>query len=90
MAFQVSPGVNVSEIDLTTVVPQVSTSIGALAGAFRWGPVDQRVLVSSEDDFTFSPFLILTKIFFTLSRLYPNPIKIFDNSLLESINEINR
>ena len=50
MAFQVSPGVNVSEIDLTTVVPQVSTSIGALAGAFRWGPVDQRVLVSSEDD----------------------------------------
>ena len=45
MAFQVSPGVNVSEIDLTTVVPQVSTSIGALAGAFRWGPVDQRVLV---------------------------------------------
>ena len=47
-------------------------------------------LVSSDDDFTFSPFLIFTKIFFTLSRLYPNPIKIFDNSLLESINEINK
>ena len=50
MAFQVSPGVNVSEIDLTTVVPAVSTTTGALAGHFRWGPVDQRVLVSSEDN----------------------------------------
>ena len=49
MAFQVSPGVNVSEIDLTTVVPAVSTTTGAFAGHFRWGPVDQRVLVDSED-----------------------------------------
>jgi phage tail sheath protein FI len=48
MAFQVSPGVNVSEIDLTTVVPAVSSSVGALAGVFRWGPVDERTLVSSE------------------------------------------
>jgi len=50
MAFQVSPGVNVSEIDLTTVVPAVSTTTGALAGHFKWGPVDQRVLISSEDN----------------------------------------
>lgn len=49
MPFQVSPGVNVSEIDLTTVVPAVSTTEGAIAGAFRWGPADQRVLVDSED-----------------------------------------
>jgi len=49
MAFQVSPGVNVSEIDLTTVVPAVSTTTGALAGHFKWGPVDQRVLISTED-----------------------------------------
>jgi len=48
MAFQVSPGVNVSEIDLTTVVPAVSTSVGAVAGVFKWGPVGQRTLVSSE------------------------------------------
>lgn len=48
MAFQVSPGVNVSEIDLTTIVPAVATTEGALAGVFRWGPVDQRVLVDSE------------------------------------------
>ena len=37
MAFQLSPGVNVSEIDLTTIVPAVSTSTGAIAGVFRWG-----------------------------------------------------
>jgi phage tail sheath protein FI len=49
MPFQVSPGVNVSEIDLTTVVPAVSTTEGAFAGQFRWGPVEQRVLVDSED-----------------------------------------
>ena len=48
MAFQVSPGVNVSEIDLTTVVPAVSTSVGAIAGVFKWGPVGTRTLVSSE------------------------------------------
>lgn len=48
MAFQVSPGVNVSEIDLTTVVPAVSTSVGAMAGLFKWGPVSKRTLVSSE------------------------------------------
>jgi|TARA_R110002050_G_scaffold168478_6_gene299851 hypothetical protein len=48
MAFQVSPGVNVSEIDLTTVVPAVSTTEGGLAGVFNWGPAEQRVLVDSE------------------------------------------
>lgn len=48
MPFQVSPGVNVSEIDLTTVVPAVSTTEGAIAGVFRWGPIGTRVLVDSE------------------------------------------
>ncbi len=51
MPFQVSPGVNVTEIDLTTVVPAVSTTEGAIAGVFRWGPVDKRVLVDSESNF---------------------------------------
>jgi len=50
MAFQVSPGVNVSEIDLTTVVPAVSSSVGALAGVFKWGPIETRTLLSSEID----------------------------------------
>ena len=48
MPFQVSPGVNISEIDLTTVVPAVATTEGAIAGIFRWGPLDQRVLIDSE------------------------------------------
>ena len=49
MAYQISPGVNVSEIDLTTVVPGVATSTGAIAGVFRWGPVQERRLISSEN-----------------------------------------
>ena len=49
MPFQVSPGVNVSEIDLTTVIPAVSTTDGAIAGRFNWGPADKRVLIDSED-----------------------------------------
>lgn len=49
MAFQVSPGVNVSEIDLTTIVPATSTTDGAVVGAFQWGPADEVTLVSSED-----------------------------------------
>ena len=50
MAFQVSPGVNVSEVDLTTVIPAVSTTEAGYAGHFRWGPVGERVLITSEDD----------------------------------------
>ena len=49
MAFQISPGVNVTEIDLTTIIPAVSTTTGAFAGHFNWGPVGIRVLVDSED-----------------------------------------
>ena len=49
MSFQISPGINVSEIDLTTIVPVVSTTDGAIGGVFRWGPVEQRVLVDSEN-----------------------------------------
>lgn len=49
MAFQLSPGVNVTEIDLTTVVPAVATSDGAFAGVFRWGPIGERVFIESEN-----------------------------------------
>ena len=48
MAFQISPGVNVSEVDLTTVVPSVLTTAGAFAGNFKWGPVNKRIQVDSE------------------------------------------
>jgi hypothetical protein len=50
MAFQVSPGVLVKEVDLTNVVPAVATSIGAIAGAFEKGPINQIVPIGSEQE----------------------------------------
>jgi len=50
MGFLVSPGVQVNEIDLTTIVPAVSTTEGAIAGVMAWGPVEDRELVTNEDE----------------------------------------
>jgi phage tail sheath protein FI len=50
MPFQLSPGVAVVEKDFTSIVPAVSSSIGAFAGAFPWGPTLEPVTVSSEND----------------------------------------
>ena len=50
MAFQVSPGVNTSEIDLTNVVVAAATSTGGFAGRFRWGPIEEVTLVTDEDN----------------------------------------
>ena len=50
MAFQVSPGINITEKDLTTVVPNVSTNIGAFVGAFQWGPISYRTTITTEND----------------------------------------
>ena len=50
MAFQLSPGVNVTEKDLTTIVPAVATTNAAFAGVFTWGPVDKRILIDSENN----------------------------------------
>ena len=49
MALQVSPGINITEIDRTTVVPAEATSAAGLAGQFRWGPLEERVLVNNEE-----------------------------------------
>ena len=48
MAFQISPGVNTSEIDLTTVVPGISSVDAGFSGAFRWGPINDVTLIDSE------------------------------------------
>lgn len=50
MAFQVSPGVQVKEVDLTNIVPAVASTAGGYAGQFRWGPVDEVVTVSNTKD----------------------------------------
>ena len=50
MAFLVSPGVQVREIDVSNVVPAVSSSIGGYVGSFSWGPVDEvRTIISEKD-----------------------------------------
>lgn len=50
MASQISPGVNVSEIDLTTSVPALSTTQAGYVGQFSWGPLNQIVQVVDETD----------------------------------------
>ncbi len=50
MANLLSPGVQVVEKDLTQIVPKVSTSRGAYAGRFNWGPVLDPQLVSNEPE----------------------------------------
>ena len=50
MAFQVSPGVLVQERDLTNVIPAVATTIGAVAGQFNQGPIDEVTSIASEKE----------------------------------------
>ena len=48
MADLMSPGVQVKEKDLTASVRSEPTSIGAFAGSFNWGPMNEVVTVSDE------------------------------------------
>jgi len=50
MAFQVSPGVLVTEKDLTNVIPAVSTSAGAIVLTAEKGPIDEITTISSESE----------------------------------------
>ena len=50
MPFTISPGVVTKEIDLTTVVPEISMTEGAIAGPFRWGPSYWSTTVSNETE----------------------------------------
>lgn len=43
-----SPTVVVKEVDLTGGVPNVQSTTGAIVGNFRWGPVREATLVSTE------------------------------------------
>lgn len=52
MAFRISPGVSVSEIDLTTIIPAVGSTGGGLVGEFQWGPVEVVTLVDNEKTYT--------------------------------------
>jgi len=48
MTFLVSPGVQINEFDISTIIPAVSVSSGAIGGLFMWGPLNERVLIDSE------------------------------------------
>ena len=50
MGFQLSPGVQTREIDLSTSIPAVATSLGATVGRFTWGPAFEPYLCTSEAD----------------------------------------
>ena len=50
MAFQVSPGVLVQERDLTRIIPAVSTTVGAVAGQFAKGPLNEVITITSEQE----------------------------------------
>jgi len=50
MAFQVSPGVNVTEKDLTNIIPAVSTTSGGIVMTAEKGPVDEITTVTSEQE----------------------------------------
>ena len=49
MPFQLSPGVAVVEKDFSAIVPAVSSSVGAYAGIFAWGPVNDPITIDSEN-----------------------------------------
>ena len=81
MAFQVSPGVLVQERDLTNIIPAVSTSIGAVAGQFSKGPLDEIVAISSEQELvdTFGkPDSTNFEFFFTAANFlqYSNALRV--------------
>lgn len=50
MAFSVSPSVIVREVDASQAVPGVATPPAAMAGVFRWGPTNDPVLITSENE----------------------------------------
>ena len=50
MVFSVSPSVIVREVDATAVIPAVATPPAAISGVFRWGPTNERILITSEDE----------------------------------------
>ena len=52
MAFQLSPGVEIREFDLTSVIPAIATTPAGYVGLFQWGPADTRVLIETEKQLT--------------------------------------
>ena len=50
MGFRVSPGVSITEKDLTAIIPAVASTPGGFAGYFHWGPANEIVTVTTEKE----------------------------------------
>ena len=84
MAYALSPGVTIVEKDFTNIVPAVSSSTGAFAGKFQWGPIEYPVQLSSEvelvkqfgkpNDSTFESFFTAANFLSYTSSLYVSRI----------------
>ena len=46
----ISPGIKITESDLVSSSQAVSSTSGAFAGQFRWGPIDKAVQVTNENE----------------------------------------
>ena len=82
MGFLVSPGVEINEIDLTNVIPAVSTSIGGIVGQFRWGHVNEIVTIGSEKELATEfqkPTTSIYEQYFTAKGFleYANNLKVY-------------
>jgi hypothetical protein len=86
MAFTLSPGVSIVEKDLTNVVPAVSTSAGAFAGPFAWGPVLDPVLTPGERVNAIISFLMV-KLNSYVKQL--TDIELFINLLFSPVEQLD-
>jgi hypothetical protein len=50
MAFQISPGVNITEKDVTLIVPAIATTPAGMVGLFQWGPGNEPITITSEKE----------------------------------------
>ena len=49
LTTSLSPAIDVKEIDLTGVAPNVETSLTGMVGNFKWGPVDEPTRIQNEN-----------------------------------------
>lgn len=50
MGFRVSPGVSITEKDLTAIIPAVASTPGGFAGYFHWGPGNEVITVTNQTE----------------------------------------
>lgn len=69
-----SPAITIREVDLSGIVPAVTSSTGAIAGDFNWGPVDQPTLIGNEGE---------------LASVFGSPTLVVDSNNLDFLSAAN-